>query len=344
MAEQASPPRRGRHQVTGHHRLGLFYALVTVACWSTLPVALKVALLQLDVYTLTWFRFLVALVIGGGIVAMRGHLAQFRGLGGRGWLLLLAAAAFLTANYVTYLEGLDRTTPANAQVVVQLAPVLMALGGLVVFGERYTRWQWLGFATLLVGLGVFFNDQVRALFTHIDRYLAGVGFIVLASVVWALYALAQKQLLRDLRGQTVMAFIYLFASLALLPPSAPSLLGGLDALGWAVVLFCALNTLAAYGSFTAALNHWEASRVSAVLALTPLGAMAVSMLSHRLWPGWVGPEDIGWTGLVGAFMVVAGSMLTSLAGRRAARRVTAAAGPCERPGSVPVPDAETRPD
>ena len=48
------------HQASGRWRLGLALALVTAACWSTLPVALKVTLDRLDPYTLTWVRFVIA--------------------------------------------------------------------------------------------------------------------------------------------------------------------------------------------------------------------------------------------------------------------------------------------
>ena len=48
------------HQASGRWKLGLALALLTAACWATLPVALKVTLEQVDPLTLTWFRFLLA--------------------------------------------------------------------------------------------------------------------------------------------------------------------------------------------------------------------------------------------------------------------------------------------
>ena len=51
------------HQASGRWRLGLAMALTTALSWATLPVALKITLEQLDPYTLTWFRFLVAAAV-----------------------------------------------------------------------------------------------------------------------------------------------------------------------------------------------------------------------------------------------------------------------------------------
>jgi drug/metabolite transporter (DMT)-like permease len=89
--------------------------------------------------------------------------ARFSGFGRTGWALLAVAVLGLAANFLAFLVGLDLTTPANAQVLIQLAPMLLGLGSLVVFGERYERLQWLGIGVLVLGLLVFFASQLRAL-------------------------------------------------------------------------------------------------------------------------------------------------------------------------------------
>jgi hypothetical protein len=63
-------------------------------------------------------------------------------------------------------------------------------------------------------------------------------------------------------------------ALAFAPLASPSSLARLDAAGAGVLAFCALNTVVGYGAFAESLAHWEASRVGAVLALTPLGTLA----------------------------------------------------------------------
>jgi len=303
------------HQVSGRWKLGLLLALSTTGLWATLPVALKIALEETDPITLTWFRFLFAAVLMSGWLGLRGGFDTFRGLKRGHWLLLLLAGLGLIGNYVFYLLGLDHTTPGNAQVIIQLAPLLMALGGIVVFRERFSAGQWLGMLVLLGGLAVFFRDQLGVLGSD-PRYLTGTGLMVIAAVVWAGYALAQKQLLSRLGSPAIMLFIYALASLLLLPWAKPSSLLSMD--GWHVLilLYCALNTLAAYGAFAEALAHWEASRVSAVLAITPLLTMASVTLVHHIDPRLVDAERIGMIGFIGAAMVVGGSALTSLLGRK----------------------------
>lgn len=297
------------HRTSGRWRLGLLLALATALLWASLPVALKVALESLDPWTLTWFRFALPALLMGIWLAWRGHLGGFHALAARGWTLLVVAALTLTSNYVFYLFGLNHTTPANAQLLIQLAPLLMAFGGIFLFKERFAGGQWLGLGIMVLGLLLFFRDQLEA---GGERYAGGALLIVIAALCWAAYALAQKQLLVSLRSTAVMGFIYAAATLLLWPMADPSSLLRLDLFHAAALTYSALNTLAAYGAFSEALAHWEASRVSAVLALTPLLTVLTMELALWIAPGLIAPERIALSGWIGAGLVVTGSMLVSV--------------------------------
>jgi drug/metabolite transporter (DMT)-like permease len=98
------------------------------------------------------------------------------------------------------------------------------------------------------------------------------------------------------------------------------------------LIYCAFNTLLAYGAFAEALAHWEASRVSVILALTPLLTLLAVEVVHGVAPHVVRPEQIGTIGFVGAALVVVGSGLSSLLGNRAV------------PVAVTIAAAEAMPD
>lgn len=308
------------HQASGQWRFGLLLSLATAACWATLPIALKLVLDVLDPITLTWFRFLVAALLTGAWLAARGGLRGYRALGARGTALLLVAGVMLLGNYVFYLLGVQHTSPGNAQLLIQLAPLLMALGGIFVFGESFRAAQWIGLAVLVGGLALFFRDQLAQAAVYEARtpgaYMLGSSLVVLAALVWAVYALAQKQLLVRLGSMQVLCVIYAIAALALWPFATPSALLALDATHAWLLLYCALNTVVAYGAFAEALAHWEASRVSAVLATTPLLCIAAVSAVHAVWPAWLAPERIGTFGWIGAGLAVAGSAAVSRLGRR----------------------------
>ena len=302
------------HRPSGNRSLGFSLAALTMLLWGVLPLALKVVLDSLDAVTITWFRFGASSLLLGAWLAWRGRLPRLGGLAATGRVLLVVATLGLAVNYLTYLVGLDLTSAANAQVLIQLAPLLLALGGLIVFRERFTPFQWLGFAILVAGLGIFFAGQLLALARDLDRYLRGVALLVLAAVTWAVYGLAQKQLLHSLSSQAVMLCIYVGCFLCFSAGAKPAALGALDGAALAALLFCAVNTLLAYGAFAAALEHWEASRVSAVLSLTPLATLSYAWLGGIWLPDWVQAESVSPWSLSGAFAVVGGSLLISLSG------------------------------
>lgn len=305
------------HQASGRWRLGLGLAIATALFWATLPVALKVALERVDAYTLTWFRFLFATLALGAFMAWRGQFRQLRGLPARARWLLGIAIVGLIGNYLGYLLGLKFTTPANAQLLIQLAPLLMAVGGVVVFKERLVTAQWLGYVAVAAGLLVFFIEQ-HARATQPSTYAVGGWLIAAGAAAWAAYALAQKQLLQRLDSQAILWVIYAAAALLLLPLAHPGQLLKLDGAHWLAVLYCGVNTIGAYGAFAEALAHWEASRVSAILALTPILTVATVSACAAFMPGLIAPERIGTLGWIGAVMVVAGSAAVSLLGSRRA--------------------------
>jgi drug/metabolite transporter (DMT)-like permease len=305
------------HQPSGRPVLGLALASSTMLLWGVLPLALRLALDSVDPITLTAFRFAVSAGLLGAVLASSGRLPRLGRLSRAGWLLLAIALGGLAANYIGFLLGLAQTSPANAQVLIQLGPLLLALGGIAVFRERFSLAQWTGSVLLVCGLGAFFASQLAALGRDLDRYLAGVAWIVFAAGTWAAYGLAQKQLLLSLPSQGVMLCIYTGCALCFLPGAHPAALTALGPAAWAVLAFCAANTLLAYGAFAAALEHWEASRVSAVLALTPLATLVFSEFASRMAPVRFPAEHLSTASLGGAAAVVAGSLATALGrGRR----------------------------
>jgi drug/metabolite transporter (DMT)-like permease len=273
------------------------------------------SLVVLDPITLTWFRFVFAAVFMIVWLGARKQLAPYRSLQGRHWRWLLLATVLLVGNYVGYLLGVQHTSPGNAQLLIQLAPLLMALGGIFIFKERFVPGQWLGLAVIAVGLGLFFRDQLQGAVISGSSYLLGSGFVGLAAVSWAAYALLQKQLLMKLDSSHILAVIYVFSAVLLWPFAHPSALLNLDALHWALVLFCCANTLVAYGAFAEALAHWQASRVSAILATTPLLCLLAVAAVHAVWPQAIAPEHVTALGIFGAVLVMAGSAVSSLSGQ-----------------------------
>ncbi len=303
------------HSTSGRWQLGFVLALVTTVLWGLLPIALKGLLTTMDASTVTWYRFLFAAVCTFVYLMLfaRPLRLPMMNLSIAG---LLSIAIFgLTTNYIFYLKGLDYSTPSTAQVVIQLAPVLLLLGGLLVFKERFNRWQWFGLFLFCIGIMLFFNQQITALDSVSTGYRIGILLVILAAITWAAYALAQKQLLNYFSSNQIMLCIYIAGVLIFLPAAEPKQIWLQNQHSLRLLAFCCANTLLAYGCFAAALNHLEATRVSAVLAITPLLTIGFMRIIARQFPGYVELEILNLLSIAGACLMVCGSMLVALSKR-----------------------------
>lgn len=301
------------HSTSGRWRLGLTLALTTAVFWGLLPIALDVALAGMDAWTITWYRFATAAVALGIFLAWRRRVPLRAPLTRRGWVLYAVALLCLVANYVSYLLSLELTSPTVAQVLIQLAPMFLLFGGVIVFRERFAPLQWAGFAVLVAGLLIFFHDRYAEVFALQTRLGLGVAVMLFSALVWSVYAMAQKQLLTQLTSGQVLFLLYAGAVPLLLPPAQLTQVLELSGLQFGMLVFCCANTVIAYGCFAEALEHWEVSRVSAVVTLAPIVTVLGMQGAAWLWPAGVPAESLSGWNLLGASLVVAGSMTTALA-------------------------------
>lgn len=300
------------HQTTGNWRLGLGLSLVTTILWGLVPVALAIILPKLDIYTINWFRFIVSFILLGCYLFKQNNLPKIIQLKSVPIYLFILTILGLTGNYIFFVAGLQATSPSHAEVLIQLAGVFFGFGGLVIFKEKYTRYQWMGVGILTTGFIGFFYEQLKVLITDSDQYINGSIMVIIAALTWAVYALIQKQLLTKLDSTHIMWTIYGGCGLLFGIFAKPQTLIQLNSIEWIMLIFCGLNTLVAYGCFAESLQHWEASRVSAVIALAPIFTIASMSLTAFLAPGLITPEYITPLGILGAILVVAGSAAISL--------------------------------
>jgi drug/metabolite transporter (DMT)-like permease len=219
----------------------------------------------------------------------------------------------LAGNYFLFMQGLALTSPANAEVIIQLATLLLGFGGLIIFKEKYNFFQWFGVGILTLGYVLFFSSQLTNIITSSHgTYIFGSALVVLGAVVWAIYALAQKQLLQSLSSAHIMLVIYGGCALLFTPLANIDAIIRLSNVHLITLLFCALNTVFAYGAFAESLEHWEASRVSAVLALAPIVTLIAVEVTSVITPGLIPLERLTLIGIVGACLVVGGSVAIAL--------------------------------
>lgn len=278
-------------------------------------MVLKIALTKLDPITVTFFRFFVAAVLMLGFQAPK--LWNSKKLSTppmkRWGKLLFLGGLSLTLNHAFFVWGLRYSSGSNAQLFIQLAPFFFGVVSVFVFKESFSRKQGAGALLLAIGLGLYFSDNLRILAERIHDYLFGCFLILIAAASWVAYACCQRILNSELGPARVTTAFYCMASVFLLPFCNFGGLSELQGVHWFCLLYGGLNTLVAYGAFSAAIIYWESSRVSASLALTPVATFLFTNLFHSIVPNYVRAEPVEELGLLGASLVILGSMVTALA-------------------------------
>jgi len=303
----------GIHTTSGRWRYGLFLTMIAALLWGILPTALKLLVSSMDAYTITWYRLVIAFAVLFVFLTIRGNLPDPRRIRGIYAILFAVTCLGLCVNYITYVLGVDIVGPGPSQLIIQLNSVIVILGGIFIYRERFYRLQAVGLAAIIIGLLLFFHDRLVELLTSFTGYSLGILILLLSATALATYSLAQKQLLARFNSLQISMTVFGAGALLLLPLTARNL-PEIATLEWpnvALLLFCVFTTLGAYGSFAEALQHLEASKISAVLSTVPLIALGFAALASWLLPDLISTQPVSPLSLAGAVILVVGSYLVA---------------------------------
>ncbi|MFI0487970.1 MAG: DMT family transporter [Yersinia sp. (in: enterobacteria)] len=301
--------------------LGIFLALTTAVFWGALPIAIKQVVEVMEPFTIVWYRFMMAAIGLGVILASRRQLPSLKLFRQCRWLvLLIIATGGLLGNFVFFSSSLQYLSPTVSQVIGQLSPVGMMVATVVILKERIRITQIIGAGMLICGLLLFFNTSLHQTFTHLTDYTLGVALGVCAAVVWVGYGVAQKVLLRRMASQPILLLLYTLCAIASLPLAKPAAIFQLNGWQFACLLFCGVNTLVGYGALAEAMVRWQVAQVSALITLTPLFTLLFSILLALAYPDMFVAPSLNLVGYAGAFVVVSGAMFSAIGHRWWPRR------------------------
>jgi len=301
--------------------VGLPLLLVSVIFWGILPIALKLSVDFVDATTLTWFRFVVALVITLALQWYLGHLKQFKNLVWSDWAWLLVAAGFSIGNYLTFAYCLEYLAPGPAQLYFQTAPFFLAFAGILVFKEQITMWQFGSLIVLAVGVILFFHPYLSLPESELDRLLLGILIVQVSSLCWSGYAVMQKYMKDRISGNNILLFIFVVGVVVMLPFSDLEQFADFKHWEWSVAGFCALNTLVAYGCFAQAMKYSTNLQTGAMVALVPIFSFLFTFVVAILgwWPDVIQADQLDQWQVIGIVTVVASVILLQIPKRELIR-------------------------
>ena len=281
-------------------------AMVTTILWGFLPVILKIALHSFSAGTIACFRFIFAFVVLYLILSLKGS-KPYRFLRKPPMLGILAGAS-LAANYFAMTQSVNLSSPSNAAILIQIAPIMMAIVGVTFFKERLAWQQLIGFAIAAVGFGLFYLDQMANV-EDMGLYSSSTIYIVFAAVVWVLYISCQKVLSRSYGAQMLNLLVYGVAAMVLVSKVQWSEFLGIGWKDWLLLVILGANTLLAYGALAEAVKYIPLTIISPVITVNPLITLGAMLFLPQFISGRLVPESIGADGYLGAIIAVIGVVL-----------------------------------
>jgi drug/metabolite transporter (DMT)-like permease len=284
----------------------LHLALFSVALFFSLNYLIsKLGMREFSPLSFAWLRVVGSAIILHFVARAEGAVLAPED---RKSMLLFSVLA-VVINQSMFLGGLSLTTVQVAAILITTIPVF-ALGVAIVLGrERVTAAKAGGIA--LAGAGALLVVGHESVGTS-WRSFAGAAMIVVNCLSYATYLVVSKPIMSRLSARTVVARMFRYGAILLLPISAWSLAherwSAIPPRAWlALALVIAGPTVAAYLLNAWALRYAESSVVAAYTYLQPV-------LATTLGAMFLG-EEIRPLVIVAGVMIVAG---VALAGRAAA--------------------------
>jgi drug/metabolite transporter (DMT)-like permease len=278
--------------------VALVAALITVVLWASAFVGIRAAGEDLSPGALSLGRLAVGSALLGVFV-----LLQRERLPGRSALPFLAVTGVLWFGLynIALNEAEQRVDAGTASMLVNLGPILIAIGAGVVLGEGFPR-------MLVIGCAIAFTGAVVIGVATSERGLAASWGAVLCVAAAAFYAggvVAQKPVLSRVSALHVTWLACTIGLLVCLPflPSLVDEVGRADgsSLAWMVYLG-AFPTAVGFMTWAYALSRTTAGRMGATTYLVPPIAILL---------GWAllgeTPEQLA---LLGGALCLGGVVLT----------------------------------
>lgn len=274
-------------QAISRRRLALALIFITPAVWAVNALCARRAPGIIEPHMLAMLRWLLAslLFAVGNHKELWLHRHQILA----DWMhyLVLGALGMWVCGAWVYIAARS-TSAANIGLIYSISPVLIVLGSALWLRERFSLRQSIGVLLALAGvLHVVLKGQLSNL-TGV-QFVAGDGWLLAATLAWAMYALLLKKWASPLGASARLAVISLAGALINLPFALWEISASaevfLTSKGFLLALIAAvLPGFGAYLAYSVMQRELGAAQVSVVLYLAPLytGLIAWLVLGEPL--------------------------------------------------------------
>jgi drug/metabolite transporter (DMT)-like permease len=207
-------------------------AVVTlIAIGGISTAALFIKLCGMDSLAIAFWRMALGGAVFAALLAFcpRSIGALFA-LGGRGWVMLLAASALLALHFGAWIAAFDYTSVSSNLILLVTQPAFAALLGLVYFGERITKFTVIALVLAAAGSAAILHADATAGASEGGKSpLFGDMLCIISALALAVFYSLAKSIRRTVDFVPFNASVFLISSSFLL---AATLLTGSRLFGY----------------------------------------------------------------------------------------------------------------
>lgn len=189
------------------------YIAITLVCWASAFVAIRIAVEDFSPGSLVLLRFLVCAAIVSAVVVPRHGVARFFRLsrGDLGRLVLMAVSGAVL--YTLLLAQGQRTVSAfGASLLINTVPIWTAMLAGLLLRERLDRLAWAGAVVAFAGAILVGSSD-----GGFSLEFGGAVSVLLAAACQAIYFVALRSVVVRVGADRATALTFLFATIAALP-------------------------------------------------------------------------------------------------------------------------------
>jgi len=280
--------------------------ILAIVIWGVSFIYIKIALREISAVTLIVLRFAMGALIVGLFAWQRGDFEQLT------WAdvpkLALVGALGITLQQLLQVSGQVTADASVAAFLASTAPAFTVLLAAIWLREHLHSRQMVGVGLASLG-GIIVatgGDFVALITGQTLRTLPGNVLVLLSSMVWAVFIVLSKRMVRNRPAGLVTSGIFFFGMLFTLPfflvEQGWSAIPRLSLEGWGAMLYVGiLSTAMAYLLNSHALKHISAARVAVIQNVEPLSAMAAAVV--------ILDESITWAMVLGGAAILSGVYL-----------------------------------
>jgi drug/metabolite transporter (DMT)-like permease len=198
--------------------------------------------------------------------------------------------------------GETNITAATASFIINQSPVLLVIFAIIFLKERLSLGGWIGLMISCAGVCIMAFGESNEMQMH-----SSIIYIIIVTIIAALYAVMQKPLLTKFNGVELTALIMWGGTilLSIFTPQLASEIKTADLLPTLTVVYLGIFPgVIAYSLWSIALSRTSASHAGSYLYITPILTTLI---------GWFFIQEIpSMLALVGGFTALTGSIVVQL--------------------------------